>query len=82
MHGITTSIRLTAELRQQLEEAANTMHRGKNWIITQALEDYFHKLNQQKLILEARRQSLLATQSENDKENNFWQDNTDTSGWT
>jgi predicted DNA-binding protein len=39
-HGITTSIRLSPELRNQLEEAASSLHRGKNWIITKALEDF------------------------------------------
>lgn len=79
MQNITTSIRLTPKLRSQLEQAASVMHKGKNWIIIQALENYFHILNQRKLAVEARRQSLLASQSED--ENNLWQDNTDTSGW-
>lgn len=77
-HNITTSIRLPPDLRHQLDSVSRTLHRGKNWIITKALEEYLEKLNQNVLIEEAHRQSLLA--SKND-ENGDWEQNTDTTGW-
>lgn len=76
--SVTTSIRLPTKLREQLENAAYTLHHGKNWIIVQALEEYLGKLNQKKLIADARKQSLLASQKEED---DAWESNTDTSGW-
>jgi hypothetical protein len=39
------------------------------------------KLNEHKLIEEARRQSLLASKSDSEEEIKLWQDDTDTSGW-
>lgn len=82
MHSITTSIRLTPKLREELEQAAHSLHRGKNWIITQALEDYLSKLSHTELKKEARRQSLLASKVETSSEEEWWQDNADTSSWT
>lgn len=75
----TTSVRLPQKLRTQLEIASQNLHRGKNWIIIQALEEYLMKADQNKLAQEARRQSLLAAQH---SENDIWEQNTDTSGWT
>ena len=79
-HNITTSIRLPLDLRQQLEKASHMLHRGKNWIMTKALEEYLRKLNQNTLAEEAHRQSLLVSQIES-KENQNWEQNTDTTGW-
>jgi len=78
-HNITTSIRLPPTLREQLEKATHHLHRGKNWIITKALEEYLEKLHQNVLAEEAHRQSLLASQVENKDED--WEQNTDTRGW-
>jgi predicted transcriptional regulator len=80
MHGTTTSIRLSPALREQLEAASHTLHRGKNWIIAQALVEYLGRLEYSTLAKEAQRQSLLSNQADADIQ--IWQDNTDTSGWT
>ena len=40
-HSITTSVRLSPELRDQLDTAAHTLHRGKNWIILPSLLIFF-----------------------------------------
>lgn len=77
--GITTSIRLTPQVRRQLEQASHTLHRGKNWIINHALEMYLKKLSYQLLAEEARRQSLLA--SKVTKEQDAWEENSDQTGW-
>jgi len=77
--GVTTSIRLSNELRSHLEKVAQSVHRGKNWIITKALEEYLDKIEKNSLLEEARRQSLLASQS--DQKMDDWEQNTDTSGW-
>lgn len=80
-HNITTSIRLSPALRDQLETAAHTLHRGKSWIIVHALEIYLEKLHFNELAIEARRQSLLAAKEDNKKETKTWEDNADTTGW-
>jgi len=80
-HSITTSVRLSSELRDQLETAAHTLHRGKNWIIVHALEMYLAQLHFHELAVEARRQSLLAAKEDNEKDMQLWEDNTDTTGW-
>lgn len=82
MHGVTTSIRLPQKLRIELDEAAHSLHRGKNWIITRALEEYLSKLDLTKLAKEAKQQSILASKADKtDSENKLWEDNSDTSGW-
>ena len=80
-HNITTSIRLSPQLRLRLEKTAHALHRGKNWIIIQALEAYLEKLQFNLLVAEARRQSILAAASAGNQENQWWEDNADTTGW-
>ena len=80
-HNVTTSIRLSPELRKQLEHAARTLHRGKSWIIIHALESYLEKLQLTLLADEARRQSLLIAAQDDEEENKIWEDNADTTGW-
>lgn len=77
--GITTSIRLPPKLRAQLEKASHTLHRGKNWIIMQALQTYLNNLDHELLTAEAKRQSLLANKSDNKEDD--WENDTDTTGW-
>jgi predicted transcriptional regulator len=79
--GITTSIRLTPELRQQLDYLSHTLHRGKNWIVVQALQEFINRNNYTILLEEAKRQSLLASQCEINEEEEIWEENTDTTGW-
>ena len=40
--GVTT-VRLQAEIEQQLEAIANRLHRSKGWVINEALSDYIKK---------------------------------------
>lgn len=77
--GTTTSVRLPPKLLDQLENVSVTLHRGKNWIIIKALEEYLGHFNKQALIGEARRQSILA--SKEDQQYDTWDEDTDTSGW-
>ena len=58
--SVTTSIRLSPKLRRALERKAKQEKRGKNWIISRALESYLEHDSQFDLEAEARRQSLIA----------------------
>jgi len=60
--SVTTSIRLSPRLRRALEQRAQAERRGKNWIVSQALEKYLAE-DTSDLEAEARRQSLLASQA-------------------
>ena len=75
--SITTSIRLSPKLRQALERKARQEKRGKNWIISRALENYLEHDEKEKLVVEAQRQSLVAAQSESDD----WSDEADLEQW-
>lgn len=59
--GITTSIRLESVLSKKLEKASHKLRCGKNWLISEALRKYLEQLENQDLIQEARRQSLLVS---------------------
>jgi len=72
--SITTSFRLPPELKEQLEHAAQAMHRGKNWIIIQALQSYLAQLDNQLLAKEAKRQSRLASR-QHSAEDDDWEAN-------
>ena len=77
----TTSIRLPVTLKKDLEKAAHVLHRGKNWIIIQALEAYLKKTHYAALVEEARRQSLLAAKKSQSDEVAPWEENSDETGW-
>jgi len=71
---------MSQELRQRLEETARTLKKPKNRIIVQALEEHLQGKDRAALAAEARRQSLLASvESVEDEE--FWEKQSDTSGW-
>ena len=76
----TTSIRLTPQLRQQLDCLSLCMHRGRNWIISQALQEYMYKNQHHTLAIEARRQSLIASQQTNTLDED-WHNSIDDSDW-
>ena len=78
--SVTTSIRLSPELRAQLEQKAAELDRGKNWIITQALIEFLAKATNEALQKEARRQSLLASKMDQE-DADIWHDNQDDTGW-
>ncbi len=75
--SITTSIRLSARVRRALELRAKKEQRGKNWIINRALEHYLEQGEHDGLVSEARRQSLLASQSDDGD----WSDEADLEQW-
>lgn len=64
MPSVTTSVRLDEQLAKRLERAAVRLSRGKNWIVTRALEEYLAKINRDDLAAEARRQSRLVARAE------------------
>lgn len=69
MASITTSVRIEQQLARRLERAAVRLARGKNWIISRAIEEYLAKTNHDSLAAEARRQSMAAAQDEKRKLN-------------
>ena len=75
--SITTSIRLTPKLRRALELKAKKEKRGKNWIISRALENYLQQDGLTDLEAEAKRQSLIAAQQHEDD----WSEDADLAQW-
>jgi predicted DNA-binding protein len=64
--SITTSIRLTSKLRRALELKAKREKRGKNWLISRALENYLQQDGLKDLEAEVTRLSLIAAQRPED----------------
>ena len=79
MKSVTTSIRLPEDLRKDLEKYSRALHRGKNWIILQALREYLSQTQNSSLQIEAKKQSELVTAI--DEDDRAWQKNADTKGW-
>lgn len=75
--SVTTSIRLSPRLRRALESRAKKEQRGKNWIISRALEHYLDEEEDDDLALEARRQSMIAAQTDS----NDWSGDADFEQW-
>jgi predicted transcriptional regulator len=73
----TTSVRLNPDLRSQLERVSHKLHRGKSWIINQALKEYLTRIENPLLKEEARRQSLLASQHDDES----WDEINDETDW-
>ena len=78
--SVTTSIRLEVSLSKKLEKVAHDLHRGKNWLISEALRIYLEQLENQNLNREARKQSLLASKQKN-LDSDLWEVNSDDEGW-
>ena len=78
--SVTSSFRISNELNARLEEAVRRFKRGKNSLITEALEDYLDKVSRQRFLEEARRQSLLVSGASTEDED-FWLEQADTRGW-
>ncbi len=78
--AITTSIRLDPDLKEKLERAAHNLHRGKNWLISEALRKYLEQIENPHLAQEARRQSLLASNQQN-SDTELWDINRDQEDW-
>ena len=68
----TSSFRIPNELKERLEQAAEQMKKGKNWIINRALEEYLERHCKEAFEAEARRQSLAASHHEW-KDGEFWE---------
>lgn len=78
--SIITSIRLEASLSRKLKKVAHDLHRGKNWLISEALRIYLEQLENQNLVQEARKQSLLANKQKSIN-TDLWEVNSDDEGW-
>lgn len=78
--SITTSIRLELSLSKKLEKAAHHLHRGKNWLISEAVRRYLEQLENPNLVQEARKQSLLVSKQKN-SDDDLWELNSDREGW-
>ena len=60
-HSITTSVRMSEDLRLRLERRAYETGKGKNWVVNEALRQYLIASDQISITDEARRQSILAS---------------------
>jgi predicted transcriptional regulator len=78
MRSVTSSIRITPELRDRLEEAARQLQSGKNRVIVLAIEEFLDKIGRRQFLDEARRQSILASSTDGD---DAWLKHAETSGW-
>lgn len=74
--SITTSIRLPADLRRELDRVAKRQHRGRNWLIVEAIKAYFKRTNSDDLANEAKRQSVLACKNPH-PEDRVWENEID-----
>ena len=81
MPSTTTSIRLPDELRARLERTSRVLKRGKNSIITEAIDQYLRRFDREALIREARRQSLLVRDAEDRRDTEFLQNLADPRDW-
>lgn len=79
--SVTTSIRLTPQMLEQLNEATLVLHHGKNWIIVKAIEQYLTTVKPLNLAEEAKKQCLLANQLADETEEALWENNMDTDQW-
>lgn len=77
---VTSRVRMSLELRKRLEQTARTLKRRKNWIITQAIEEYLQKWHKAALAAEARRQSMLVS-AKTAGDEDFWEEQADSRGW-
>ena len=78
--SITTSIRLEVNLSKKLEKVAHDLHRGKNWLISEALRIYLEQLENQNLAQEARKQSVLVSKQKS-LDTDLWEENSHDEGW-
>jgi predicted transcriptional regulator len=77
----TTSIRLSKELKRELERKARSTKRGKSWIIKEALELYLLGSAHDALRAEARRQSLLVSKRVSKEEIAWLEQAGEIEGW-
>jgi len=78
MASVTSSFRMSKELRRELADAAARSGKRKNAIIIEALVKHLHAMERQSLAEEARRQSEVVSRNEHDAD---WYGLADTAGW-
>lgn len=61
MASVSSSYRIPADLAAHLEAASKRLHKGKNWIINEALRQYLGLTHYEHLREEAARQSRIAS---------------------
>lgn len=62
--SVTTSIRLSRELRDELEQVARETHRGKSWIIKKALKEYFARKRRKASFRNPHKQSAVLSRTD------------------
>jgi predicted DNA-binding protein len=80
MRSSTSSFRISEDLRIRLERTARHLGKGKNWVINRALEEYLNRAGRDALAVEARRQSLAAS-GVTTRDEEFWEKQSDSTGW-
>ena len=78
--SLTSSFRLSDELRIRLDRFVRQSKHRKNRVIVHAIEDYLDRHEARSLAAEARRQSLLASEGPR-SEDEAWASLADTTGW-
>ena len=63
MASVTSSYRIPEKLAQRLETTSERLKKGKNKILTEALEEYLKAHDEERFKKESLRQSRLASQS-------------------
>jgi predicted DNA-binding protein len=79
MNSVTTSVRIKSRLRQELEWLSSHSGRGINWIIEQAVEEYFER-QKKNLLLEEAIKDVIFLQSRSEHEDT-WQQLHDDTDW-
>ena len=79
MNSITTSVRIKPHLRQELEWLSSHSGRGINWIIEQAVKEYFER-KKKKLLLEEAVKDVIFLQAR-DKHDDVWEQLHDDTNW-
>lgn len=67
MRSTTSSFRITKDLQRRLSDATERTGKGKNAILIEALTEHLDSLDRTRLAAEARRQSELVSQHEQDE---------------
>jgi len=80
MRSSTTSVRLSNELKLRLEITARATGKGKNAIITEALDEFLRKHDKKAFAAEIRRQSLNCRKA-TDPDADYWESLADTDDW-
>lgn len=80
--SVLTSVRLTVPLKQQLENTAAKLHRGRNWVILEALKEYMDR-HHTDFVEQVRQESLRAARQDHESQSwdqELWEQNLDIAG--